>query len=514
MMNLEKYIEIITDNNIQKEKLPMSFRKPYDLVQQIMSSDDHRAVYEESEPVQKAVQSYLDKFEKYLPRILDAHTGRTKNVAKKKPKITKKGVTTKTPRAKRSVHKKVGQHKRASNIKIDTSNAQKVEQVDLELKFIRRYVNMHLKEKSQNQIRLFLNAIQKAIVEKRIRKTSKFAKQIMEIQTNLIELFNQMSLNEIVLVKLKDHRLSAYLKILGKQIEMLSVQLIKSYVGLQGRLITNQQAVRLHDRIARAHNTGKITKSDKYWKEVEKIADTLRSFVKKNKKEGVLNASSKELNGLNGILADCGCDQNLSGVSNPVISKSKILSTTDIVNLNFDSLGFKGKWLHLIGDPTAGFSTMIFGRPKMGKSYLAVDLAQYLAKNHGTVLYIAAEEQITATFKKKLTDMKAAHPDFYVTGELPDDLSTYDFVFIDSVNNHGFSVEDLNDLEEQYPTTSFVYIFQTTKHGAFRGSNEFQHNVDVVIEIPEKGKAIQFGRFNQGGEIEIFNNNEPLKNAA
>jgi len=26
----------------------------------------------------------------------------------------------------------------------------------------------------------------------------------------------------------------------------------------------------------------------------------------------------------------------------------------------------------------------------------------------------------------------------------------------------------------------------------------------AVIEVPEKGKAVQFGRFNQGGEISIF----------
>ena len=28
--------------------------------------------------------------------------------------------------------------------------------------------------------------------------------------------------------------------------------------------------------------------------------------------------------------------------------------------------------------------------------------------------------------------------------------------------------------------------------------------MDVVIEVPERGKAIQFGRFNQGGEMSIF----------
>jgi predicted ATP-dependent serine protease len=43
-----------------------------------------------------------------------------------------------------------------------------------------------------------------------------------------------------------------------------------------------------------------------------------------------------------------------------------------------------------------------------------------------------------------------------------------------------------------------------TKAGQFRGGNEAQHDVDVVIELPEKGKAVQFGRFNQGGEMGIF----------
>lgn len=36
------------------------------------------------------------------------------------------------------------------------------------------------------------------------------------------------------------------------------------------------------------------------------------------------------------------------------------------------------------------------------------------------------------------------------------------------------------------------------------GANSYQHDVDVVIEVPERGKAVQFGRFNQGGEMSIF----------
>ena len=36
-------------------------------------------------------------------------------------------------------------------------------------------------------------------------------------------------------------------------------------------------------------------------------------------------------------------------------------------------------------------------------------------------------------------------------------------------------------------------------------ASSFQHDVDIVIEVPQRGRAVQFGRFNQGGEIDIFN---------
>ena len=39
--------------------------------------------------------------------------------------------------------------------------------------------------------------------------------------------------------------------------------------------------------------------------------------------------------------------------------------------------------------------------------------------------------------------------------------------------------------------------------------NQFQHDVDAVIEVPELGKAVQFSRFNQGGEMNIFDNDLP-----
>lgn len=188
-----------------------------------------------------------------------------------------------------------------------------------------------------------------------------------------------------------------------------------------------------------------------------------------------------------------------------------LMSSVDFAEMKFESLGFSQKWRDLMGDPSKGFTAMVFGRPKTGKSYFCVDFAGYLARHHGDTLYVAKEEKLNATLHKKLADKEVAHPNLFVSDFLPEDLTTYDFIFLDSVNKLGLSVSDLDELRKKYPEKSFIFIFQTTKQGAFRGRNEFMHDVDVVIEIPERGKAVQFGRFNQGGEMAIFDE-EPEHN--
>ena len=192
------------------------------------------------------------------------------------------------------------------------------------------------------------------------------------------------------------------------------------------------------------------------------------------------------------------------GLNGIAQSNGKIMSSLDFANLEFSTIGLKDKWLKFIGDPAPGFTAMVYGRPKMGKSYLCVDFAGYLARNHGKVLYVAKEEKLDATLQKKLKDKDVANENLFVTDNLPKNLSEYQFVFLDSVNKIGLSPQELTKLKTDNPGVSFIYIFQSTKEGKFRGTNEFQHDVDIVIEVPEQGKAIQYGRFNQGSEMNIF----------
>jgi len=191
----------------------------------------------------------------------------------------------------------------------------------------------------------------------------------------------------------------------------------------------------------------------------------------------------------------------LSGISQKTAA---IISSSQFANLEFATIGLKDKWKEFIGDPAPGFTAMVFGMPKMGKSYLCVDFASYLAKNHGKVLYVSKEEFMSPTLALKIKDKDAATENLDIAGAIPADLSAYKFVFLDSVTSLKLTPDDLKKLEEKYPNISFVYVFQVTKAGSARGTNEYMHNVDVVIEIPEKGKAVQFGRFNQGGKMDIF----------
>lgn len=201
--------------------------------------------------------------------------------------------------------------------------------------------------------------------------------------------------------------------------------------------------------------------------------------------------SKKKTKALNGI------------TSSPQVN---IMPSTAFSTLQFNTIGFKDRWLSFIGDPAPGFTAMVFGMPKMGKSYLCVDFAGYLARNHGRVLYVAKEEKLDKTLQDKLKEKDVAHENLTVADGIPSDLSPYDFIFLDSVTKLGLSPRDLENLKANNKGKSFIYIFQVTKAGKFKGNNEFQHDVDVVIEVPERGKAIQYGRFNQGGEMDIFPN--------
>lgn len=318
--------------------------------------------------------------------------------------------------------------------------------ISSECKFIERFLAFHNKLIYKRALGAFIDDLQAAMDEKKVRKTSPVAKEIMAMQKAAVKQFNEMYNADHFALK--------------------------------------PETIKRFKYIIERHNS---------------LENLDQQFAK----------SKKKSTGLHGIEQPQVPIQQQEQVQQKPLT---IMPSEEFASRQFQTIGLKGKWLQLIGDPSPGFKAMVFGMPKMGKSYLCVDFASYLSKNHGKVLYVSKEEFMSPTLALKIKDKDAANPNLDIAGAVPDDLSAYQFVFLDSVSSLKLIPDDLKALEQKYPGISFIYVFHVTKAGSARGTNEFMHNVDIVIEIPERGKAVQFGRFNQGGKANIFHDADPLRN--
>jgi hypothetical protein len=491
MINPENYLSQIA--TVEINSMPMPLQKGHEFLMKATSNATDWNTYHNSTPIRKTIQIYFERLNEFLQANNKADRKRGKKETERK---ANNEIIQEAMRKQGLIDDNGKKHNRSSEKK-QKSELQPVmvERMPEELRFIKRYVNLDGKTKTKDEILRFINSLQKAIVEKRIRKTSPYAEQVKYIQEKLIDVYNTMKSK--IKLELKPETYDALKKLTGSEKVLASIGFIKRYISMNGKPAMKEKAKQLLQQINSAMDKGKITDNDPYIVEIHELKKNLKAFAT-DKTIKALEIEQATLNGLEGILG-CAC-QNLNGIN----GKPAIMNSMDFANLEFDTLGFTGKWLELIGDPSSNFTAMVFGKPKMGKSYLCVDFAGYLARNHGKVLYVANEEGLDYTLQQKLNDKNVKHPNLFVASILPNDLSPYDFVFLDSVTRLGYTPQDLNRLKTQYPSKSFIFIFQSTKDGKFRGENTFQHDVDVVIEVPEKGKAIQMGRFNQGGEIDIF----------
>jgi hypothetical protein len=275
---------------------------------------------------------------------------------------------------------------------------------------------------------------------------------------------------------------------------------LKAYVSLNGKRDVKDKAERLFNRMKKAVEQGKISRNDKYAEKLNEAYTTLKTYI--DGETSILNINKAQLNGLLGVLGEDLFSQKKSLNGYDDDDQGMIVSSGDLLSMDFQTIGLQGKYRDLIGDPSVGFTAMVYGLPKSGKSTMCLDFANYLAANHGKVLYCAIEEGFGYTLKEKIQRLGAHHPKLFITDHVPENLSDFDFVFIDSVSKAGMDVNAIDQLRKMHPETSFIFIYHTTKEGNFKGVNEHAHEVDVIIQV-EKGKASSTGRFSAGGVMEI-----------
>ena len=431
----KNYIEQSCQVNF--DQLPKALSKGHDLA--LNAFKDAQSAYKGN----KTVKAVMDH---YLCELNEA-------IASKKP--------TKTIKKRK---------KRSATLKPITGE---VSLISEEIRFIRRFLWLDGKNRSKESIKSLLFSLQNAMVERRIRKNSPYADEIQKIHDYLWDL--AVGQHDMLRIELDPKLKASYKEIASSQSIKEAVRILKKFISLQGQSGIDEQVVKLHKRASVLLENKSFQKDKMYHYRVSQAFDELTYYIE-----------------------DMDYDNpDLSFTLQHLGKLPDVMSSEQILKMEFETIGLNGKWKELIGDPSVGFSMMVFGQPKSGKSTLMMEFAQHLAENHGNTLYVAIEEGFGYTLKDKIQRVGATSGNLSFAAEMPKNLDGLDFVFIDSISRGGMEIKDLIKLQEKNPRVGFIYIFHTTKDGRFRGGNHYAHEVDVIIEVsPEEINAS--GRFGPG----------------
>ncbi|MCQ2232037.1 MAG: DNA repair protein RadA [Paludibacteraceae bacterium] len=403
---------------------------------------------------------------------------------KKKEVYEAPEITVKDEPKKRETKKKKEKGKKEKETKKkkeDESNY--VESIPESRKIIKRFVDLVEKKSSKkdfmNEARLILSSLQKSIVEKKIRKTDDNANYIRRIQNLLCMCLNENNNN----IEVKDKDLEKMREIGNSEKVSESVKLAKAYISIQGKADI-EKAKNLLNRI------NKAIKNDKVAPEVMVIKKSVQDFV--DEKTEKIEATKRELRGIYG----------LSGIEE-VENENDDMNSLSLLNKNFTVLNLGGKWGDFIGKPSTNLKMMVYGMPGNGKSTFSIQFAAYLSKQKGMkVLYVASEEKLGYTLKEKLMRLDAANSNLWISEDIEGkDLSQYDVVFLDSINDLNMTSDDLNKLPKN---VAYVWVVQCTKDGSYRGDQGLAHDCDIVIKVESMKATTQKNRFGGGVVFDVL----------
>lgn len=555
-----------------------------------------------NDKIHETIKLYLNKLEE-KQNATDA--------SNKQAKKASKAVDTKAIVPENSSKKKANRLKSNDKKGMDVKSIS-VEHIPSDIALIKKFISLHGKVKTFEQILSIWRAFEKATVERRVTKDSPFRLEINTMKAKLQNALIKSESSGQLKLEIDPKSLKEYQAIAHSVEKSISVSMLLEFINISGKIGMEQRAVKLSKRMTKALNNGTLEK-DRYKSEIESALIYIEAYLEKETNR--IEMKDHALSGLGEIsVLGCACSKGLNGNSktqNAVILKliqervknlnptelnrafkdtvapsickliarkliqagqltmavirnpakqqvslsgvdthskndfdfgsevmdlrvrqaaqkqmkqensskgisglgqvdsipaskddTVILSAQQIMDMKFKTIGLKGKYQSLIGDPEPGFSAMIYGKPKQGKSTVAIDMAKELTKL-GKVLYCAFEEGHGGTLQDKIKRNNANVPGLDFANKLPHNLSQYQFVFIDSVSDAGLDVDFFKALiKTNKPNTSIIGIFHATKDGKFRGGQTFAHDVDVLMRV-ENGVVYAQGRYAPQGEMRI-----------
>ena len=360
------------------------------------------------------------------------------------------------------------------------------------VQYARRFVKMNGKTVDYDTLRKLHTGLSKAFVQGRTGSTEqdKVAHNIHEFLGKNLE---KLKPGAKVPVSISEEVYKDMVANTGSWKVYPHVALLSSFFAMQGTAPDIEKAKGLRTRIEKYLNKEKPRKAAY----LEEAHDALNRYA--NGKTDIIKIADKVAKGLDGFLSGCGCNHKagLSGVA----------TYQDVMKVDSRGIGLQGTWKKFLGNPTLGFALMLYGKPGHGKSTIALRFANYLAQS-ARVMYVNSEEMkatgngmtISPTMADKLERSGGSRPDMHFSPSVDAfDHSDYDFVFVDSVNGEKLGYEDFRALREENPNTNYILIMQMTKAGQFRGTQEWEHEVDAVAKVEDGTATVTKNRFGAMG---------------
>ena len=380
-------------------------------------------------------------------------------------------------------------------------NATLVKSISDEVSLFKSYARLHGKKATYRNLLSLHTKLGKAIVSGAI-DSPRYREMTAEMHEKVGAALAKMKKNETVNVNIDN--VEKYREIGSSEKLFVGVTLIKRYISLANRIGMDssdreKQRKSLLEAVNKALADKKVEKA--YVGLVSQVAEYLE-----DKSIRPLDVPLDGLSGLSGLSGEI-CNDIMSGCDEGgACGLGSIVSATELAKINFATVEIPQEYREMIGTASRNGSIMLYGMPGGGKTSFSINFAKKCAEMGQKVLIISKEEGINQTMQEKLRRFDAVHPNIFITDNVPGDaMNDYDVVIFDSVQSLRL---EPSDLEKHQKTMNAlrIYIFQVTKDGRFRGTNEFEHLVDCVLKA-ENGTITSKGcknRFGGNGSVKVF----------
>nr|WP_319401778.1 hypothetical protein [uncultured Carboxylicivirga sp.] len=261
---------------------------------------DFSKLPEAAREAHKEFDSFADFYneDKDIKEMLDNHfkivEPHLKDEPKKSPAKEKAPAKSKAKKAAPKTSTRNKTAKRKSTPKKAVRKTNEVPLIPLEVRIIKRYLNLHDKTVSEKQVSLLYKVIQKAATERTIRKTSKYALVIKRIGDDLASTYKEM--NNTAKFEVPNQLKATLDKIVDSYGVTPAVSLIKRFINLYGN-ITMEKAQRLLTSIKNAKKSDKVSSKDSAYDRVNQVQKHLEDYLESDK----LLVTDIQLNGLKGL---------------------------------------------------------------------------------------------------------------------------------------------------------------------------------------------------------------------